>query len=37
MMKTVNTAKRPVVMKTISVTQGTCGDEDYQCNTRYMW
>ena len=35
--KTVRIAQDNVVMKTISVIQGICGNKDYQCNTRYMW
>ena len=36
-MKTVSIAQGNAVMKIVSVTKGTCGDEDYQCNTWYMW
>ena len=34
--KTVRIAQDNVVMKTVSIAQGTCGDEDCQCNKRYM-
>ena len=36
-MKTVSIAQGNAVMKIVSVTKGTCGDEDYHYSTEYMW
>ena len=36
-MKTVSIVQGHEVMKTVSISQGTCGDEDCQHIARYMW